>query len=140
MNDETYYRISVKGLVIDGAGRFLLTREDNGRWELLGGGLNHNEDPIIGLKREINEETGLEVTQISPTPKYFITSQRLDSMSFLANVIYEIKLKDLIFTASEECQELRFFNVTEARQVPLFPNVEKFLEVFDPNLHTAPLS
>ena len=135
MNDACYYRISIKGLVIDETGRFLLAKEDNGRWELLGGGLDHDEDPIVGLKREIKEETGLEATLVSPSPQYFITTKRLGHETYIANIIYEIKLKDLNFTPSEECQELRFFNIEEARKEDLFPNVEKFLDVFDPSVH-----
>lgn len=132
MNEQCYYRVSVKGLVIDESGRFLLAREANGRWELLGGGLDHGEDPIQGLKREIIEETGLEVTSVSKAPLYFTTSPRRNKDTFIANVIYQITLQDLNFTPSDECQELRFFTVDEARQVELFPNVEKFLEVYQP--------
>ncbi len=135
MNNPCFYRISVKGLVIDETGRFLLAKEDNGKWELLGGGLEHSEDPILGLKREIDEETGLEVTFVSQSPKYFVATQRLGQGAYIANVIYEIKLKNLHFTPSDECQELRFFTVEEAKKEDLFPNVTKFLEVFDPNLH-----
>lgn len=135
MNAPCYYRISIKGLAVDETGRFLLAKEDNGMWELPGGGLDHGEDPVLGLKREVHEETGLVITYISPYPKYFLTAPRLDKGSFTANVIYEIKLKDLNFTPSDECQELRYFNVEEARKEKLFPNVEKFLEVFNPSLH-----
>lgn len=137
MTDQGYYRVSVKGTVVDQDGRFLLSLEDNGKWELLGGGLDHGEDPVSCLKREILEETGLEVTYISDTPKYFITSPRHGHDTFIANVIYEIQLKNLEFVPSDECQELRFFNVKEARNLDLFPNVEKFLDVFDAKLHTA---
>lgn len=135
MNEPCYYRVSIKGLAVDDTGRFMLVKEDNGKWELPGGGLDHGEDPILGLKREIEEEMGLEVTFVSPSPKYFITSQKAGQDTFMANVIYEIKLKDLNFTPSDECQEVRHFTVEEAREVDLFPNVEKFLEVYDPQLH-----
>lgn len=135
MNEQSYYRVSVKGTVIDDDGRFLLSLEDNGKWELLGGGLDHGEDPIACLKREINEETGLEVTYVSNSPMYFVTCQRLGYDTFVANVIYEIKLKNLNFIASDECQELRFFTTEEARREDLFPNVEQFLKVYKPELH-----
>lgn len=125
MNEQCYYRVSVKGIVIDDEGRILLTREDTDEWELLGGGLDHDEDPIDGLRREIKEETGLEVTYISPHPIYFITCKRRNKDSYVANVIYEIKLKDYDFTPSDECQELRFFTPEEMSTVKLFPNVEK---------------
>lgn len=136
MNSPCFYRISVKGLAIDETGRFLLSKEDNGRWEFLGGGLDHGEDPLACLMREIKEETELEVIHVSPSPKYFVTVQRLGHDTFVANVIYEIKLKDLNFIPSDECQELRYFSVKEARDEELFPNVEKFLELYDPALHT----
>lgn len=135
MIDECYYRVSVKGIVIDETGRFLLAREDNDMWELLGGGLEHGEDPIAGLRREIQEETGLEVTYVSPAPVYFVTAKRHGHDSYIANLIYEIELKDLDFTPSSECQELRFFTVGEARQVDTFPSVAKFLDIFDVHLH-----
>jgi 8-oxo-dGTP diphosphatase len=134
------YRVSVKGIAIDESGRFLLTKEDIGRWEMLGGGLEHDEDPIDSLKREVQEETGLVVTYVSPAPKYLLTCRKVGYRGrkykgYVANIIYEIKLKDLNFVPSEECTELRFFDVNEARKVDLFPNVEKFLEVFNPNFH-----
>jgi len=135
MNEPCYYRVSIKGIVIDADGRFLLSRESNGEWELLGGGLDHGEDPITGLKREIYEETGLEVTHVAPAPSYFVTVKRRRHDSYIANVIYEITLKDLNFTPSDECQELRFFTVQEARHLGLFPNVQKFLTVYNPALH-----
>ncbi|HTH72380.1 MAG TPA: NUDIX hydrolase [Candidatus Pristimantibacillus sp.] len=135
MNTPCFYRVSVKGLVIDETGRFLLAKEDNGQWELPGGGLEHGEDPIDGLRREIHEETGLVITEVSKSPKYFTTSKRRGGEAYVANVIYEVKLKDLDFVPSDECQELRFFTVDEARQEPLFETVERFLGVFDPGLH-----
>ena len=101
--------------MIDEQGRVLLSREENGMWEILGGGLDHGEDPKACLKREIGEETGLEVTYISPKPTFFLTRPRLGSDTFVANVIYEIRLKNLDFTPSDECQELRFFTPQEVR-------------------------
>lgn len=135
MNDQNHYRVSIKAIAVDETGRFLLAKEDNGIWELLGGGLNHGEDPIKCLKRELKEETGLEVIEISATPKYFVTAPKVGREGFVANVIYEVKLKDLNFTPSDECIELRFFNVEEAKKEKLFPQVVKFIEVFNPDLH-----
>lgn len=131
MNAQNYYRVSVKGIIIDDEGRILLSLEDNGKWEMLGGGLDHDEDPIVCLKREIAEETGLVVTHVSPSPKYFVTCRRENADTYIANVIYEIKLQDLNFTPSDECQELRFFTTEEMRQVKLFPNVQQLLELLE---------
>ena len=106
-----------------------MSLEDNGKWEMLGGGLDHNEDPIKCLRREINEETGLEVTWVSKSPLYFLTAPREGSDTYIANVVYQIKLKNLDFIPSDECRELRFFSPAEAREVQLFANVQKLLEL-----------
>jgi 8-oxo-dGTP diphosphatase len=127
MNEQCYYRVSIKGIVVDDDGRILLSKEDSGTWEMLGGGLDHDEDPIDGLKREIFEETGLEVTYVSPQPKYFLTVQREGTDTYMANVIYEIKLKNLDFVASDECQELQFFSAAEMSTIDSFPNVKKLV-------------
>jgi 8-oxo-dGTP diphosphatase len=129
MNEQCYYRVSVKGIVIDDQGRILLSREDNDTWDMLGGGLDHDENPIEGLRREIKEETGLEVSHVSPSPKYFVTAPRVGKTitTYLANVIYEITLNNFDFIPSGECQELRFFSVEEMGEVDLSPNVQQLL-------------
>ena len=130
MNEPCYYRISVKGLVVDETGRFLMVKDDDGWWELPGGGLEHGETAEEGVRREIDEETGLVITYISPAPRYFIAAQHVGKETYAANVIYEVKLKDLDFTPSEECRELRYFSVKEARKVKIRPTMEQFLEVY----------
>lgn len=129
MSDPCFYRVSVKALVTNSIGHILLALEDNGLWDLPGGGLEHNEEPIAGLKREVFEETGLIATSVSQTPKYFLTSDRHGQNSFTANVIYEVKLKNLEFTPSDECRELRYHSITEMKKLPLYPNVTKLVEI-----------
>ena len=128
MNRECYYRISVKAICFDENDRILLAREDNGMWDILGGGLEHGEEPIACLRREIQEESGLEVISISEQPKYFVTAPRLNHDTFMANVIYEVKFKDLNFTRSAECEELRYFTLKEARKEKLFPTITALID------------
>lgn len=49
----------------DGEGRVLLARRAHepflGRWDIPGGFLEEGEDPLDGMRRELREETGLEV-------------------------------------------------------------------------------
>jgi len=129
MNEPCFYRVSVKGIVIDDQNRILLARESDGMWDMLGGGLDHGEDPIVCLKREIQEETGLTVTQVWPGPKYFITAHKPANNVYIANVIYQIEFRDLNFTPSDECQELRFFTKEELASLQLQPNMKKFREL-----------
>lgn len=125
MNAPCFYRVSVKGIVIDEQGRILLACESNGTWDMLGGGLDHGEDPIACLKREIQEETGLTVTKIWPEPKHFITAHKVSNNIYVANVVYQIELENLDFTPSNECEELRFFSAEELRNLQLPPNMQQ---------------
>jgi ADP-ribose pyrophosphatase YjhB (NUDIX family) len=52
-------RVGAYALVPDG-GRLLLTRyAGSGRWSLPGGGIDHGEQPVDAVYREVREETGL---------------------------------------------------------------------------------
>jgi len=63
-------RIAAYGICVDEAGRLLLARAApsltlRGRWFLPGGGVQHGEHPTDSLRREIEEESGLQV-QLGP--------------------------------------------------------------------------
>lgn len=132
---QCFYRISVKALVLDDQKRFLLTQETNGKWELPGGGLDHGEDPQIGLQREIFEESGLEAYNIQQRPAYFITTTHDRTGSYIGNLLYQCELKDLNFTPSRECAALKFFTKEEAQKENLYNNVKAFLKMFNPDNH-----
>ncbi|GAA0358169.1 NUDIX domain-containing protein [Streptomyces olivoreticuli] len=56
------HSVSVAGAVVRDDGRMLaIRRADNGRWELPGGVLEIEEAPEGGVRREVLEETGVEV-------------------------------------------------------------------------------
>lgn len=126
---NAFYRTSVKALVLNEQNEFLLAKEQNGFWELLGGGLDFGEDPRACLEREIREETGLQTIYISENPAYFITDQARNG-TWIANVIYEVTLRDLEFTPSSECVELGFFDKERLKDIQVFTNVTKFAELF----------
>jgi 8-oxo-dGTP diphosphatase len=44
----------------------LLRRESNGKWDLPGGRLGASEDVVPGLRREVREETGLDIEVEEP--------------------------------------------------------------------------
>ncbi len=132
---ECFYRISIKALILDNKKKFLLTKEKNGKWELPGGGLDFGEKPQEGLIREIKEEMGLEVLFVADNPSYFLTIQRDDKKHWLANVVYSVKVKDLNFTPSDECVEIRFFTKEEALKENLFDNVADFISLYNPENH-----
>lgn len=127
---ECFYRVSVKALVLDDSKRFLLVKEDNGLWELPGGGLDFGESPQEGIKREIWEEMSLNVDYIEEHPSYFFTTINHKGV-FIANVVYLAEMKNLDFTATPECVEVRFFSTKEVLQSDhMYPNVTVFAQIY----------
>jgi len=65
------HSVSVAGVITDGTGRALLVqRRDNQHWEPPGGILELEESIHDGLRREVLEETGLEIEPVVLTGVY----------------------------------------------------------------------
>lgn len=131
-----YYRISVKSLILDAEKRFLLCQENDGIWELPGGGLDFGESPRECMVRELKEETGFEITSMKDHPSYFVTGQD-NNGKWKALAIYEVKVKDLNFTPSDECIAVKFYTAEEALKLneALYPLVKEFAKQYNLELH-----
>ncbi|PSL07958.1 NUDIX hydrolase [Cecembia rubra] len=136
MNDlivpACFYRVSVKALILDDQKRFLLLKEENGFWELPGGGLDFGESPQQGITRELMEEMGLKVSYISEHPLYFFPTINPKNQ-YIVNAVYETKVHHLDFTPSPECLEIRFYTPEEVLQIKesMYPNVLEFIKHFN---------
>jgi 8-oxo-dGTP diphosphatase len=63
MGTTPKHSVSVAGIVVRDDGQVLvIRRDDNGHWEAPGGVLELDESFEAGVRREVLEETGLEVT------------------------------------------------------------------------------
>lgn len=131
-----FYRTSAKALILNEEKKFLLAREEKW-WELPWWGLEYWENPQDWIKRELAEEMGITVKNVGETPSYFLTTQKKNGVR-IANIIYEtsVDLNDLLkFKPSDECLELKFFDIEQAKKEELFPNVQEFIKIFNPNNH-----
>ena len=131
-----FYRTSAKALILNEEKKFLLAREEKW-WELPWWGLEYWENPQDWIKRELAEEMGITVKNVGETPSYFLTTQKKNGVR-IANIIYEtsVDLNDLLkFKPSDECLEVKFFDIEQAKKEELFPNVQEFIKIFNPNNH-----
>lgn len=131
---DCFYRVSVKALVIDEQGRFLLQKEARGVWDLPGGGLDFGEEPTAALRREVAEEAGLEVLSMDKHPSYFVTAHGKRFDVWFANIIYKAKFSDITkFVPSDECVEMRYFSAQEVLDAPsgeMIVNVVNFAQQY----------
>lgn len=127
---QSFYRVSAKALIYNELWEFLLCKEESGVWDFPGGWLDHGENIEGCLKRELQEEMWLDVVEINTRPKYFITAHKPLSKTrpWIANIFYEIKVKDLNFTSSDECIEIWFFTKEKAEKLNILANVKEFLK------------
>lgn len=134
-----FYRVTVKGLYVKDDKILLLKESKNrsGKWELPGGGLEFGEDIKNTLKREIEEEAGMKVKEISEKPLYVWTwryENRRNMDWFYSLVLaYRIEIENLEFTPSDECEEIGLFLKDELNDIELCQQTNVLKDVFNSN-------
>lgn len=107
--DKLQYQVTVKGLVFDELGQVLLMHESSGVWDLPGGRLEHGEDFHAALKRECQEEMGLDCEVLDTHPHWAWPVKGGDGI-WKVVLCFRMRLPHLNFVASDECVNLGFFN------------------------------
>jgi len=127
----TNFSLATKAFIVEDEKVLIIKRRSNdvhcaGVWDLPGGRIGPEEDPVDGIKRETREETGLEIEVILPIgTKHFTRDdgQVVTGITFLC----EPKHKNAKITLSEEHTEYKWEEVGKARGI-VYPG---FLNVFD---------
>jgi ADP-ribose pyrophosphatase YjhB (NUDIX family) len=108
---------TASGLVLDDDGRILLARRarapDQGKWDLPGGFLNEGEDPRDGLRRELREESSLDV---DPLEFFDVVVDRYgdeDDAQWTLNLYWTCRVLGGTPTPADDVDELRWFGRDE---------------------------
>ncbi len=112
------YRVSAKA-VIKKENKILLVNED-GFFELPGGGIDHGESLEVALKRELIEEVGVKESDNFDYKIIGIQQHYdLDRKSWKIAIICEIDFMDETqFSVGVDANELKFFSHDELKQLP----------------------
>jgi ADP-ribose pyrophosphatase YjhB (NUDIX family) len=123
------HSVSVSGIVIDDHGRALLIRRrDNQRWEPPGGILELGESIHDGLRREVREETGLDIEPIALAGVYKNMTRAI------VNLVFRCKITGGGLSTNDEASDFRWATQTE---VPRLMDEAYAVRVLDALRETA---
>ena len=106
---NAYYRVSVKAKIKQ-ADKVLLVKENGKKWDLPGGGVEHNESTIEALKRELAEEIGLNDFTVNSEPKIFKMIDESANRPLLF-IVFEFELSEATRLTPPDNVEISLFGV-----------------------------
>ncbi len=111
-------QVSIKAIIIRD-GKVLMVKDTKGLWELPGGRLKFGETPEQALKREIQEELSLEITDISPIKNVltFCTNKNDISKQYLV-LFYECKVNDSVIKLDDESVTYEWVSLDKCIEYP----------------------
>lgn len=116
-----YYRVSAKALIFDDQQRLLMLQNDEGQWEIPGGGWEHGESFEEAIKREIMEEQHVGVVSVGPV-EFVFQSNGVTSHGYVAlRVVARVQLASHDFTPDDGMVAARFVTLDELRLLDIVP-------------------
>lgn len=97
--EHQLFKVTQNAIIKNSDGLVLILKHSTGNWLLPGGKINSGENSTDGLKREINEETGIEgfeINKILDIDSWIENDKGTYVVTFLidASDISEVKLSD----------------------------------------------
>lgn len=124
--------MSVKAIIFYGD-KFLILekndREGKHPWEFPGGGLEYGEDFTAALRREVEEETGLQVEILGPIGLW---NYRRSSWQHLTGVIFACRAKTDQVRLSKEHLAYRWLLPSELNVSTLHASLQRALAKLNP--------
>ncbi len=115
---------SARAIIQDQQGRVLFVRRsDNAAWVMPAGSLELGESIMDCLKREVHEETGLEVIGATPIaiysePRFAFTNAYGGQHQMLSIVFRVDQWRGTLTTTTNETSDARFFAVNDVPEIP----------------------
>ncbi len=115
---------SARAIIQDQQGRVLFVRRsDNAAWVMPAGSLELGESIMDCLKREVHEETGLEVIGATPIaiysePRFAFTNAYGGQHQMLSIVFRVDQWRGTLTTTTNETSDARFFALNDLPEIP----------------------
>ncbi|HWT56143.1 MAG TPA: NUDIX hydrolase [Candidatus Microsaccharimonas sp.] len=106
---DAFYRAAVKVLIIDELGRLLVTQNQDSLWEVPGGGWEHHETLLECVAREMDEELGVKVENISDI-EFVLRGESERGWHVLRLAVRATLSDDAVLTPGDDQVAFRFVN------------------------------
>lgn len=109
---NTYYRVSVKAIIRDDQDRVLVAKEYEHDWSLPGGGVDHGEEPLDALRRELKEELcidGFESASAKGSFAFYVDERDI----WLMWLVYDVKIGGRQYACGPDVKEVAFLDIND---------------------------
>ena len=116
--------VGTRSILRDRQGRILLIRrKDSGEWGFPAGAVELGESVLDGCKREVREETGLDVTRATPVaiysePRFQSTDEYGNQRQMVAIVFLVEEWTGNLRRSTDETTDCRFFELDRLPDLP----------------------
>ncbi|MFZ3076929.1 MAG: NUDIX domain-containing protein [Candidatus Aenigmatarchaeota archaeon] len=118
--------------IIEKEGKFLILKRSEkdefraNEWDIPGGGMKFGEEPKECLKREVKEESGLDIDNIKPLSFWTFFKDSGRTQVFVVNVLCKHKSGKVIL--SNEHSEFKWIDSDEVGKFNIYEGAEKDFE------------
>ena len=109
LNDHMF-RLSLKAIIRNDKNEILVVKEKGSQWTLPGGGLDHNEDLMVGLSRELREEVafegGFEAEVVAVSEPMWLSNKLI----WQVWIVYNVKPESHTFAKGPDADEIAFMD------------------------------
>jgi 8-oxo-dGTP pyrophosphatase MutT (NUDIX family) len=121
------FPVSIKGIIYHNE-KYLLRKNERHEWELIGGKLELNEDPVECLQREIKEEAALNIDRCSLLDAWIYN---VNATAVLI-LTYACDIKNIVLPIiSPENAELDWFTYSEAKSINMPDGYKKTIARYE---------
>ncbi len=120
------YRVSAKAAVQGSNKGLLLVKEDSIYWDLPGGGVEHLEEPEDALRRELQEEIGVDVTKIDKDHLQAWATYDHPAERPLIFLVYPVDTATKAVKSPEQDITIGYFTKEDLKKLPIEPHIEKY--------------